>query len=134
MYKRAECYPYAGFLGGIFSFRTVFIFLVALTKKKLCAVGSFPPQNHSKLTNQTGQNHCDLCNSSDCFGSASTSSSFNWRLTGSALNIIFGLILGTQQRNCSLSQQQNYIHPSPPSLSRLIVDFRLPKTTISCSK
>ena len=28
------------------------------TKKLVRAVGSFPPQNWSKLANQTGQNHC----------------------------------------------------------------------------
>ena len=31
-------------------------------QKKMCAVGSLPPQNQSKLVNQTGRNHCGLSN------------------------------------------------------------------------
>ena len=46
------------FFWGIFWFRT--FFFSSSYQKKVRAVGSFPQQNKSKLSNQTGRNHCDL--------------------------------------------------------------------------
>ena len=43
---------------GYFLIRNSFGFLCSSYQKKVCAVGSFPPQNQFKLDNQTGQNHC----------------------------------------------------------------------------
>ena len=44
----------------VFSDPNSFCFLCSSYQKKVRAVGSFPPQNQSKLTNQTGRNHCEL--------------------------------------------------------------------------
>ena len=43
-----------------FLIQNSFYFLSSSNQKKVRAVGSFPPQNWSKLTNQTGQTHCDF--------------------------------------------------------------------------
>ena len=47
---------------GVFSdSEQFFFFSVALTKKKVRADASFPPQNQSKLANKIGRNHCEAC-------------------------------------------------------------------------
>ena len=48
------------FLGVFSDPELFFCFLCSSYQKKVRAVRSFPPQNQSKLANQTGKNHCDL--------------------------------------------------------------------------
>ena len=57
-YTLPTCTPPIIFLG-YFLIQNSFYFLSSSYQKKVRAVGSFLPQNQSKLANQTGQNHCD---------------------------------------------------------------------------
>ena len=44
---------------GYFLIQISLNFLCSSYQKKVCAIGSFPPQNQSKLANQTSLNHCE---------------------------------------------------------------------------